>query len=439
LRELERRFPREVAVVGVHSGKYIAERETGRIREASIRLRATHPVLNDRQFRVWRSYAVRAWPTLVVIDPRGYVVGAHAGEFTSEMLEPLVERMIGAFDPAGDIDRRPLHLEPDAPAIAPGALRYPGKVALGPLDGAGRRRIAVADSGHHRVLVGTLDAPGRRMHVERMLGTGEPGFTDGAASASLDFREDGEPAAADGRARLDSPQGLAFHGDELFVADAGNHAVRAVHLDTGLVRTVAGTGVRVRTRADQQAGAMASPWDLAVVGDTLHVAMAGSHQLWTLDHRTGRARPHAGGRGEDIQDGPLLDALLAQPMGVAADADRVYFVDAESSAVRSASVDPAGEVRTITGTGLFDFGDRDGEGDAWRCSTSRRSRCTRTGGCSWRTRTTTRSSGWTPRRAAPRRGCAACTSPAASRSATGWCTWPTPTRIAWWWCERTPA
>jgi hypothetical protein len=202
------------------------------------------------------------------------------------------------------------------------------------------------------------------MHVERMLGTGEAGFTDGAASASLDFREDGEPAADDGRARFDSPQGLAFHGDELYVADAGNHAVRAVHLATGLVRTVAGTGVRVRTRADQQAGALASPWDLTVVGDTLHVAMAGSHQLWTLDTRTGRARPHAGGRGEDIRDGPLLDALLAQPMGITADAERVYFVDAESSAVRSASLDPAGEVHTITGTGLFDFGDRDGEADA---------------------------------------------------------------------------
>jgi hypothetical protein len=395
-------------------------------------------VLNDRQFRVWRSYAVRAWPTLVVIDPRGYVVGAHAGEFTSEMLEPLVERMIGAFDPAGDIDRRPLHLEPDAPAIAPGALRYPGKVALGPLDGAGRRRIAVADSGHHRVLVGTLDAPGRRMHVERMLGTGEPGFTDGAASASLDFHEDGEPAAADGRARLDSPQGLAFHRDQLFVADAGNHAVRAVHLDTGLVRTVAGTGVRVRTRADQQAGAMASPWDLAVVGDTLHVAMAGSHQLWTLDTRSGRARPHAGGRGEDIQDGPLLDALLAQPMGIAADAERLYFVDAESSAVRSASLDAAGEVRTITGTGLFDFGDRDGEGDAVEMQHQQAVALHPDGrllvadsyndALKWSTRP----------RAAPRRGCADCTSRAASRSATGWCTWPTPTRIAWWWCARAP-
>jgi hypothetical protein len=351
LRELERRFPREIAVVGVHSGKYIAERETGRIREASLRLGATHPVLNDRQFRVWRGYAVRAWPTLVVIDPRGYVVGTRAGEFTSEMLEPLVERMIGQFDPAGEISRAPLHLAADGPAIASGVLRYPGKVAFGGPDPRGRRRIAVADSGHHRVLLGTLDAGGARMRVERVSGTGTPGLVDDAPMG-------------DGDARFDSPQGLAFHESTLFVADAGNHAVRAIDLDTGRVRTLAGTGRRLRTRADQAAGALASPWDLVMARGTLYVAMAGSHQLWAIDPATGRARPHAGGRGEDIQDGPLLDALLAQPMGIATDGHTLHFVDAESSAVRTASLDPAGSVRTIVGTGLFDFGDRDGEGDA---------------------------------------------------------------------------
>jgi hypothetical protein len=246
-------------------------------------------------------------------------------------------------------------------------LRYPGKVALGAFDAAGRRRIAVADSGHHRVLLGTLDATGRRMHVERVIGTGAPGFTDGAPAASLelDARVDDavDGTRDDGRARFDSPQGLVFHGDALCVADAGNHAVRAIDLHTGRARTLVGTGARVRTRAEQEAGALASPWDLVMARGTLYVAMAGSHQLWAVDPDTGRARPHAGGRGEDIQDGPLLDALLAQPMGIATDGRQLFFVDAESSAVRTASLDAAGAVHTITGTGLFDFGDKDGDGD----------------------------------------------------------------------------
>jgi sugar lactone lactonase YvrE len=50
-------------------------------------------------------------------------------------------------------------------------------------------------------------------------------------------------------------------------------------------------------------------------------------------------------------------------MGITASAERLYFVDAETSAVRWSDIDPAGRVGTITGTGLFDFGNRDGAGD----------------------------------------------------------------------------
>ena len=62
MRELEERFREELTVVGVHSGKYIAERDTARIAHAVRRLGVAHPVVNDRQFRIWRSYAVRADP-----------------------------------------------------------------------------------------------------------------------------------------------------------------------------------------------------------------------------------------------------------------------------------------------------------------------------------------------------------------------------------------
>jgi NHL repeat len=156
----------------------------------------------------------------------------------------------------------------------------------------------------------------------------------------------------------------------LYVADAGNHAVRAADLATGDARTVAGTGRRVRTQADRAAGALASPWDVAVVGGTLYVAMAGTHQLYAIDLAgpgAGRPRPFAGTGGEDVRDGPRGSALLAQPMGVAADGrGRLYFVDAEASAVRWTDADGDGDVHTIVGTGLFDFGDKDGAGDAVR-------------------------------------------------------------------------
>ena len=96
MRELEHRFPTELAIVGVHSGKYHAERVTERIREAAIRLGNAHPILNDRQFRTWRAYAVNAWPTLAIVDPTGRVLGNHAGEFTADELTPIVRQLADA-------------------------------------------------------------------------------------------------------------------------------------------------------------------------------------------------------------------------------------------------------------------------------------------------------------------------------------------------------
>jgi sugar lactone lactonase YvrE len=343
LRKLEESFAREVSVVGVHSGKYTTERRTERIRDASIRLGVEHSVVNDRQFRVWRSYAVNAWPTIVIVDPRGRVIGQHAGEFTVEEIEPFLRRVISESDSAGLLRREADHLEADEPTIAPGRLRYPGKVAIG-----GDGRLAIADSGHNRILIGRRSADDSTLHVEHVVG-GERGFSDGGRA----------------EARFDYPQGLVFHGDRLFVADAGNHAIRSIELQRGEVRTVAGTGSQLRTSADLGAGALSSPWDLTVSGDRLFVAMAGSHQLWSLGTNGADLRVHSGNRREDIADGPHVEASLAQPMGIVADAagQRLYFVDAESSAVRWADVAPAGRVGTVVGTGLFDFGDRDGVGD----------------------------------------------------------------------------
>jgi len=342
LRELEQRFPDSIAVVGVHSGKYIAERETSRIRDASIRLDAIHPVLNDRQLRVWRAYAVRAWPTLVAIDPRGSVVGMSAGEFTADSVAPFIERVVAAARADGSLREGSLHFRAEPPLTAPGELAYPGKVAVH------GDRIAVADSGHHRIIIGRLEGHGLRMRVERVVGSGRAGFADGDAAA---FRY---------------PQGLVFGDDVLYVADTGNHAVRAILLASGATRTIAGTGTQLRSARDRAAGALSSPWDLALDGDTLHVAMAGIHQLWTIDLRAGTASRRTGTGAEELHDGSHAEAALAQTMGIAIAGDTLLAADAEANAVREVDLAAAGGVRTIVGTGLFDFGDVDGVGDAVR-------------------------------------------------------------------------
>jgi hypothetical protein len=101
------------------------------------------------------------------------------------------------------------------------------------------------------------------------------------------------------------------------------------------------------------------------VGDLLYVAMAGSHQLWYLELGSGFIRPWAGTGGEGIDDGPAGQATLAQPSGLTSDGSHLFFADAEASAVRMVDLVTSSntpQVRTLVGTGLFDFGDSDGVG-----------------------------------------------------------------------------
>lgn len=341
LRKLERTWSRELVVVGIHSPKFIAERDTESVRQAVRRLEVGHPVVNDRDFRVWQAYAARAWPTLMFIDPAGKVIGKHEGEFPLEPFEGLLREMIAEFDAAGLIDRRPLDLGLEEPP-GPTPLLFPGKVAADARHG----RLVISDTGHNRLVVADLAG-----QVHQVIGSGARGFRDGLAA----------------EAAFDHPQGVALDGDTAYVADTENHAVRAVDLAAGTVTTVAGTGEQLL--GPRQGGvalgtALGSPWDLALLEGAVYIAMAGTHQLWVLRPEAGLVAPHAGDGREALEDGPLVKASMNQPSGLTTDGARLYVADSEASAIRVVEPGPGGAIRTIVGEGLFAFGDTDGVGAA---------------------------------------------------------------------------
>ena len=215
LAEVERRFPDDLVIIGVHAPKYPAERDPASLRDAVLRNEVTHPVVNDAGMAIWQSYGVRAWPTLAFIDPRGNVVGVHEGEAPADALADVVQQLIAQAEPAGLIDRAPV------PGFAPmpypsGSLAFPEKVLA---DSEGDRLI-IADSGRNRLVVARLDGS-----AARVIGSGVAGLADGNTAT----------------ARFHHPQGLALSGDTLYVADTRNHAIRHVSLTTGDVRTIAGT------------------------------------------------------------------------------------------------------------------------------------------------------------------------------------------------------
>ncbi|WP_046727681.1 NHL domain-containing thioredoxin family protein [Streptomyces humi] len=336
LRELEERHRDTVVVVGVHSPKFVHEAEHRAVVDAVERYGVAHPVLDDPELATWKQYAVRAWPTLVVIDPEGYVVAQHAGEGHAHAIARLVEELEAEHGAKGTLRRG------DGPYVAPEpeptALRFPGKALLLPSG-----NFLVSDTTRHRLVELAEDAE----TVVRRIGSGTRGFADGTA-AEASFSE---------------PQGLALLDDgSVVVADTVNHALRRLDLTTGEVTTLAGTG-RQWWQGSPTAGAareidLSSPWDVAVFGGKVWIAMAGVHQLWTYDPRAGTVAVAAGTTNEGLVDGPAGEAWFAQPSGLAATEDRLWLADSETSALRW--VDLEGHVHTAVGTGLFDFGHRDG-------------------------------------------------------------------------------
>lgn len=341
LRPLEDKYADVLVIIGVHSPKFEHEKDPVALAAAVERYGVHHPVLDDPAMDMWQQYTAKAWPTLSVIDPEGYVVASMAGEGHAEGLARLIDQLIEEHDRKGTLHRG------DGPYVPPETglttLRFPGKaIAIG-------AELLVADSAHHSLVI--LDRDGTE---KRRIGSGTRG------------RADGGPA----QARFNEPGGLcrlpadvaAVCGYDVVVADTVNHLLRGVVLGSGEVRTTAGSGRPWRSTVDFDphdalAADLSSPWDVAWFDGRVIVAMAGTHQLWWFDPVKRTTGVYAGTTVEALRDGPLREAWFAQPSGLSVDGDRLWIADSESSALRYVE---AGEVRTAIGQGLFDFGLVDG-------------------------------------------------------------------------------
>ena len=372
MRELEAEFSDVLVVIGVHSPKFVHEADPVALAAAVARYEVHHPVLDDPQLHTWQAYAARAWPTLVVIDPEGYVVAQMAGEGHRHNLEVLVRELVAEHDAKGTLHRGSGPYVP--PQATPGTLRFPAKAVALP-----NGHLLVADAGHHSLT--ELEADGETL--VRRIGAGERGLVDGGPD----------------EARFSEPNGLCLVPDELrpwlgydvLVADTVNHALRGVRLDDGTVTTVAGTGEQLMVGASDNVSAelgggtgagfagparavrLSSPWDVAWSQEwgAFVVAMAGNHTLWAFDDKEGSIAHVGGTMNEGLLDGPLPEAWFAQPSGLAVGPDRrIWLADSETSALRVVTPTHAtigdGTVRTVVGEGLFDFGHRDGRADEAR-------------------------------------------------------------------------
>lgn len=227
-------------------------------------------------------------------------------------------------------------------------LHHPSKLIV-----TSQATLFVADTGHHRVLQLELAPDQRSATIARVFGSGAAAFANGPAE----------------KAAFQSPHGLARRGRTLYVADTGNHAVRAIDLESGDVRTVAGTG-EAATQAFQPGKSpthapLQAPTGLWVQRPRLFIAMAGSHQIFSLEDET-TLLPFAGSGRKELVDGPALAAGFSQPSDLCSDGREIFVADAGAGAVRAIAVEGRPLVRTIVGAGSLDLGDIDGIGERVR-------------------------------------------------------------------------
>jgi sugar lactone lactonase YvrE len=327
-----------VVFIGVHSGKFLSEQETKNIQSAILRYEIEHPVVVDQKMQIWRGFGVNAWPTIIVLDPNGNIVYHQSGEGQFDAISDTIDVLFQRHEQKGALAKEPLRITTTKPQNQ-NTLSFPGKLSI-----SKSGKIAISDSNHNRIII--ADMSGKIIHT---IGSGKPGLYDGDFSTAQFFR----------------PQGVVWGFDDLFVADTENHAIRKIDLAQNKVVTLAGTGRQGPWSSSGGKGtstSINSPWDVAYDDEILYVAMAGNHQIWKYDVKSEMITPYAGTGQENIIDGPVQSANLAQPSGLYLYDNTLYFADSEVSAVRKLDL-TQNTITSIVGHGLFEFGHKDGNID----------------------------------------------------------------------------
>ncbi len=346
LEKLEKKWGKELVVIGVHSPKFDNEKSTESIRKALLRYEVTHPVVNDSDRKIWESYGVESWPTLVLIDPEGNYCARGSGEGLFEAVDEAIAELVNKKKGTRTLKDAPLPFQREIEKSG-SPLRFPGKVITDPTG----EILFVADSTNHRIVC--LNSSGV---IQWIAGSGRSGKKDGDFSTSC----------------FNDPQGMAYMPGtpgKLLVADRKNHLIREINIASKTVSTIAGTGKQGQERRGSSPAlsiGLNSPWDLWLNGHQLFIAMAGHHQIWMLDMKTRTAAPFAGSGRETLMDGDFLRSCFAQPSGLTSDGVNLYVADSETSSIRSLPINneaPDAAVSTVVGLHLFKFGDRDGIGD----------------------------------------------------------------------------
>jgi thiol-disulfide isomerase/thioredoxin len=185
LRGLEERWADVLTVVGVHSPKFPHEAEPGAVEAAAARYGVTHPVVDDADMTTWQAYATRAWPTLVLIDPEGFIAARYAGEGHAHAIDALLRDLVPLWRVVASCGR--------STRSPGGRSRWPARGRRGCGTGRSTRRGSPSPPRWHPTRTGCGWWTPARFRLRatagtragRALRTGHPGHGHGPPSALL--------------------------------------------------------------------------------------------------------------------------------------------------------------------------------------------------------------------------------------------------------------
>ena len=87
-----------LTIVGVHSPEFFWEKPYDKLLQATRELGVRYPVVQDNDFAIWKRWAIRYWPTTILVDRRGVVRHRHIGEGAYQETNAVIQRLIAERD-----------------------------------------------------------------------------------------------------------------------------------------------------------------------------------------------------------------------------------------------------------------------------------------------------------------------------------------------------
>ena len=261
LKLLENMFGDDLDIVSIHTPKFEKEQNIKSLKKSLDFLDISHSVIADNDACLWDAYAVKAWPTWILVDPSGYVALHEQGEGHLQKFAQAIQSFIDV--PAKEEPFVSTKKDMSVIEVSKDWMTIGCQSELDIYTGDKKVKTVKGFS----MISGLLIVDDTVFVADRYRGE----------VSIIDLNSYAQKILVKG---LRAPYGLEFIHSNLFISLAGSHKITVVNLDTLQTQEIAGNGFEgLRDGVGDQV-LLAQPQALAFDED----------RLWFLDTETSSLR-----------------------------------------------------------------------------------------------------------------------------------------------------